>query len=103
MTNKAAVGVRVELYEADGITFVARREMGVARGYGGSEPIWVHFGGVTKSNTYVVKVYFASGVQEVTEVPQSVSTTIGSTVINQMLTVQERKPRISRWREVDPR
>ncbi len=102
MTNKAAVGVRVELYESDGTTFLARREIGVARGYGGSEPIWVHFGGVTKSSTYVVKVHFASGVQEVTVVPQSVSTTIGATVINQMVTVQERGPRIGLWREVKP-
>ena len=102
MTNKAGVGVRVELYEANGTTFLARREIGVARGWAGAEPLWIHFGGLTNTTTYVVKVHFASGVEEVTVVPQNASTTIGSTVINQMLTVEERKPRVIRWTEVDP-
>ncbi len=102
MTNRAAVGVRVELYEANGTTFLARREIGVARGFAGAEPLWIHFGGVTNTTTHVVKVHFASGVEEVTVIPEDATTTIGSTVINQMLTVQERRPRVIRWTEVDP-
>ncbi len=103
MTNKAAIGVRVDLYQSNGTTFIARREIGVARGLGGTEPIWVHFGGVTKTTTYVVKAHFVSGVVDTTVVPQSVSTTIGSVTILQMVTITERKPNVSVWAEVDPR
>ncbi|MCP3905744.1 MAG: VCBS repeat-containing protein [Planctomycetes bacterium] len=103
-TNKAAVGVRVELYTSDGLTLLGRRDLGVARGFGGTEPLWAHFGGVTDSVTYKVKVHFASGVQEVNVVPSAVSTTIGATVISQMVTVTEPKPPYSvvTWQEVKP-
>lgn len=101
-TNKAAVGVRVELYQSDGVTYLGRREIGVSRGYGGTQPLWAHFGGVDKTGTYVLKVHFASGVREIAVVPQSVSTTIGAAVIGQMLTVEEGRPGISRWVEVEP-
>ena len=102
MTNTAAIGVRVDLYAANGTTFLARREIATARGYGGTEPIWVHFGGVVKSTTYVVKVHFVGGVTEVTVVPEAVSTTIASVTIAQMLTVVEGNPRLAGWREVEP-
>ncbi|MBN2561238.1 MAG: VCBS repeat-containing protein [Phycisphaerae bacterium] len=88
-TNKAAVGVRVELWDAAGTTFLARREIGVARGYGGTEPMWAHFGGITNTQIYTVKVHFVGGWSSQTVVPASVSTTIGGTVIQQMLTVEE--------------
>ena len=104
-TNKAAVGIRVELWDAAGTTFLARREIGVARGYAGTEPMWLHFGGVTNSSTYTVKTYFdslpVSAPLEISVVPASASTTIGSTTIPQMLTVQEPcTPTILQWREV---
>ena len=104
-TNKAGLGVRVELYAAGGTTLLARREVGVARGFGGTEPLWVHFGGVTNTDTYVVKVHFVTAVQTVTVVPRDVSTTIGPTTIEQMLTVEEEGAsmlRLIRWMEVDP-
>ena len=102
MTNTAAIGVRVDLYAADATTFLARREIATARGFGGTEPIWVHFGGVVKSSTYVVKVHFVGGVTEVAVVPQAVSTTIASVTIAQMLTVVEGNPRLAGWHEVEP-
>jgi len=107
-TNMAAVGIRVELWNAAGTTFLARREIGTARGYGGAEPMWVHFGGVSNSSAYQVKVYFTGeSVDEpycATVVPGSVSTTIGDTTIAQMLTVEEPPQgvgvKVIRWREV---
>jgi len=88
-TNAAAVGVRVELWNALGTVFLARREIGVARGYGGIEPMWAHFGGLTNNVPYLVKVRFVGGWSSTTVVPASTSTTIGSTIIRQMLTVSE--------------
>ncbi|MAE66135.1 MAG: hypothetical protein CMJ18_17835 [Phycisphaeraceae bacterium] len=88
-TNKAAIGIRVDLYDSTGATFLARRDIGVARGFGGTEPLWAHFGGITNTSTYVVKVHFVLGVKSVSIVPSTTSTTIGSTTIQQMLTVTE--------------
>ncbi len=104
-TNRAGVGVRVELWDSAGETRLARRDLGVARGYGGTEPVWAHFGGVNPAATYTVKVFFANRSADdphrVSVVPAAVSTTIGGTVIPQMLTVEEPPGvRILRWREV---
>jgi FG-GAP-like repeat len=102
MTNKAAIGVRVELYAADGTTFIARREIGVASGFGGAEPMWLHFGGVDPNATYVVKAYMAHQTLTAAIVPSAVSTTIGSTTIPQMLTLTETAPQLAGWREISP-
>mgnify|MGYP000131031070 CR=1 FL=1 len=104
-TNRAGVGVRVELWDAAGQTRLARRDLGTARGYGGTEPLWAHFGGVNPAMAYTIKVFFASRSADdpysVSVVPATVSTTIGGTVIPQMLTVEEPPGlRIIRWREV---
>jgi len=104
-TNKAAIGTRVELWNAAGTTRLGRREIGVARGYGGSEPLWAHFGGVNPNTTYLLKVYFqsrpVSDPQTVLVTPASASTTIGTTTIPQMVTVQESsKLRVVQWSEV---
>jgi hypothetical protein len=105
-TNAAGVGVRIDLYDASGTTFLQRREIGVARGYGGSEPLWAHFGGVDPSATYTVRVYFVSGILDTSVTPSSASTTIGSKTIDQMVTIEEPSPnedlRVIRWIEVDP-
>jgi hypothetical protein len=103
-TNMAAVGTRVELWNSAGTTRLARRDIGVARGYGGTEPLWAHFGGVTPSTTYKVKVYLASrSVSDpytVDVVPNATSTTIGGTTIPQMLTVTEpSKVKVIQWTE----
>jgi len=102
-TNKAAIGTRVELWNSTGTTLLARRDIGLARGFGGTEPLWAHFGGVTPSATYQVKVYFQSGVVTKTLVPSSTSTTIGSTVIPKMLTVTESAAKVTKWIEVPNR
>lgn len=104
-TNTAAVGVRVDLYDATGTNFLARRDIGVARGYGGSEPLWAHFGGVDSAQQYKLRVYLHSLANdepyEVDVVPKDVATTIGSTTIPQMITIEEaQKQRILFWREV---
>jgi hypothetical protein len=105
-TNAAAIGVRVDLWDAVGATFLGRREIGVARGYGGAEPLWVHFGGVSPATTYTLKVCFHSLANDapyaVSIVPGAASTTIGATVIPQMLTVEEpnNQKRILYWTEI---
>jgi hypothetical protein len=105
-TNTAAIGVRVDLYAADGVTFLARREVGVARGYGGTEPLWAHFGGLDAALSYVVRAHFVTGEIEVPVIPQTASSLIGGTIVDQMLTIEEPDPsenlRVVEWREVDP-
>jgi len=99
-TNTAAVGVRVDLYAANGTTFLARCEIGTARGYGGTEPMWVHFGGVDPDASYVVKVHFVDAVKFVPVTPSATSTVIGAATIPQMLTVQEQAGKLvlRNWR-----
>lgn len=106
-TNKAAIGVRVELWSGDGSSFIARREIGVARGYGGIEPLWLHFGGVDPDQTYTIRVYFTRGFVYTGQVtPALASTTIGSTTIPQMLTIDEAEvrtgARVVEWKEITP-
>jgi hypothetical protein len=98
--------MRVELWSADGSTFLQRRELGVARGYGGTEPIWAHFGGVNPAASYTLKVYFhsrpANSPYALSVVPSAVSTTIGATTISQMITVDEPtgRKKVQTWAEV---
>ncbi len=104
-TNTAAIGVRVELWNKQGTQLLGRRELGVARGLG-TEPLWAHFGGIDPAETYQVWTYLHSRDNSsplvTTVVPQSVSTTIGSITIPQMLTITEgdAKKRIKTWREI---
>lgn len=104
-TNKACIGTRVELWNADGTVRLARRDVGNARGFGGTECPWLHFGGVTPTSTYKLKVYWASrGATDpytADVVPIGTTTTIGSTVIRQMITVTEpSKSKVIQWTEV---
>ncbi len=100
-TNKAAIGTRVELWNSTGTTLLGRRDIGVASGYGGVGPRWAHFGGVTPTATYQVKVYFQNNIITKTIVPNTTSTTIGTTVIPKMLTVEEpATAKVIKWFEV---
>ena len=102
-TNTAAVGTRVELYS--GSTLLARRDIGAMRGYGGQEPLWAHFGVADPAQAYTVRVYFASGAVETAVTPSTVSTTIGTTTIAQMVTITEPDPAamsVVEWTETDP-
>lgn len=99
-TNKAAIGTRVELWNADGTQLLARRDVGMARG-AGVEPLWLHFGGVDPSATYELHVHFAGGLVKRQVIPSAASTTIGGRLIPQMLTVEEQGGvKIIRWSEV---
>lgn len=108
-TNVAAIGVRIELWNSAGTIRLGRRDIGVARGFGGVEPLWAHFGGVDAATTYLLKVWLHSrdndNPLEVNVTPNTASTTIGSVTIPQMITVQESdiRKRILFWREVPNR
>ncbi len=105
-TNTAAIGVRLELWDAAGTTFLARRDIGVARGFSGTEPLWAHFGGVNPNSAYLLRVYFHGRANdapyEVNVTPAAVSTTIGTTLIPQMITIEEppSKRKVVKWAEL---
>jgi len=104
-TNRAGIGVRVELFAADGVTLLAVREIGGARGFGGSAPLWAHFGGLEPDTAYTVRAHFASGVVDETVTPSGVSSTINGTAVPRLLTLEEPARRgynVVRWAEVDP-
>jgi hypothetical protein len=102
-TPVSANGTRIELWDATGTTMVGRRDLGVARGFGGAEPLRAHFGGVDPAQNYQLHVYFKSGVIAVNVEPQLVSTTIGATTIAQMIMVLEPEPpHLASWLEVQP-
>ncbi|GJM18971.1 MAG: hypothetical protein DHS20C14_11840 [Phycisphaeraceae bacterium] len=103
--NTLGIGTRVELYNADGSSLLAMREIGTARGYGGTEPLWAHFGGVDPVATYTLRMVWPGGEEQFTTVvPQDVSTTIGANTVAQMVTVVSDigGAKFVRWREVDP-
>jgi len=104
-TNTLGVGTRIEVYDGSG-ELVGRRDIGVARGYGGTEPLWAHFGGVDPAQAYTVKVYFKSGVQTAAVTPRSSATSFGARVVPQMVTIREPDVvpnlRVVRWRESTP-
>ena len=102
--NGAGVGVRFELWDASDTTMIARREPGTARGYGGQEPLWAHFGGVAPSTTYTLRVY-TPGTTTPTRVelrPDSVSTVFSGGVRSKFITVEEdtTRVRVVNWREI---
>ncbi|MEQ8770149.1 MAG: FG-GAP-like repeat-containing protein [Phycisphaerales bacterium] len=104
--NNLAIGSRVELYDASGTTLLGSREIGVARGYGGTEPLWAHFGGVDPDAEYLLRVVWPGGESQTTSVtPGAVSTTIGSITTDQMITIEGNLAggaRFVQWRETDP-
>ncbi|MCC7387704.1 MAG: VCBS repeat-containing protein [Phycisphaerales bacterium] len=102
-TNRAGVGVRVEVYSAGG-TLLGRRDVGAMRGFAGQEPLWLHFGGVNPATGYAVKAYFNNGLVSQSVVPGAASTTIGSTTIPQMVTITEGQSQLQvvEWQETDP-
>ncbi|MFK7882906.1 MAG: FG-GAP-like repeat-containing protein [Phycisphaerales bacterium] len=104
--NGSGVGTRLELWNEANNEFIARREIGLARGYGGTEPLWAHFGGVTASTTYSLRVYYpgSTNPKVLSVQPGNVSTSFGSRSVSQLLTLDgvgtpERR-RMVRWREV---
>lgn len=101
----AVVGARIELFDAQGER-LGRREVGVARGFGGAEPMWAHFGGVEPDEAHTVRITWPGGDTSTTPVvPAEASTAFGVRVVDQMLTVvrePETRVRVVRWREISP-
>jgi hypothetical protein len=101
--NRAGVGARVELWDITNTVFRQRRDIGSAKGFGGQEPLIAHFGGVSPSATYTLRII--SGRRSYTALvsPGSASTTINATTIPQMYTFDENSQRgrlrVVRWRE----
>lgn len=102
--NGAGVGVRLEIWDSSNTIFVARREIGTARGYGGQNPLWAHFGGLVASGSYTVRVYepgsatsFNFSVQPITT-----STTFSAQTVSQLLSIEEGgyRVRVVQWREI---
>jgi len=83
-----AASTPVRLYEADGTTFIARRD--VANQQGASlGPVRLHFGGLDPTKTYVVEVDFHTGLETFTVTPQSTSATYGPVTVPQTLRAVE--------------
>lgn len=101
----AVIGARVELFDARGEP-LGRRDVGVARGFGGAEPMWAHFGGVEPDEAHTVRITWPGGDTSTTPVvPAEASTAFGVRVVDQMLTVvqePETRVRVVRWREISP-
>ncbi len=88
-TGLSANNVTVDLYAANETTYLARRTVGAASGYGGTEPMWLHFGGVNPALTYVLKIHLRSGTVTTSVVPATASTIIGGTTLPQTFTYTE--------------
>jgi hypothetical protein len=99
--NRAGVGARLELWNAANNVFLQRREVGVARGFGGQEPLTAHFGGVDPNQTYTLRAVLGRRTITVPVRPASVGTTIGSITVAQMYTLDEsrfaQRARIAGW------
>ncbi|HHN78689.1 MAG TPA: CRTAC1 family protein, partial [Phycisphaerales bacterium] len=99
------IGARIELLDQAG-TLLARREVGAARGYGGTEPLWAHFGGVDPALPYTVRVTWPGGATTSAQIiPEETSSTIGGRTISQMVTMTKDFPaavRVVNWREISP-
>ena len=97
-------GTTIRLYNADGTVFLARRELGTARGLASAEPLMATFAVPSRAATYTVGVWSRGREHKIKVVPSQVSTVTGSTTLSQTLTINEvdlRKPLwVSQWREV---
>ncbi len=103
-TNAAGIGMRIDLLTENGV-LLARRDLGLARGYGGQSSLVAHFGGIDPATTYVVRVHLRREPGDITVVPADTSTTFaGGRTVNQMLTINESDidtaVRVIRWQEV---
>lgn len=100
-TNCAAIGTRVEVWDETGTTRLGRRDVGVARGFGGTEPLWIHFGGVDPNSNYQVKIFFTSSPVATPTKPSTASAILGGPAIPQALNAEETLTgTIKRWKEV---
>ena len=87
-TDKSGVGARIELWDSTNTVFIARRDIAQARGFA-QEPTWAHFGGVSLSGTYTLRLVSSRGTQTQTVTPATATTTIGSRTVPQLFTFTE--------------
>ena len=102
-TNAAAIGVRLELLDANG-GFLASRTIGRARGMGVGE-LWAHFGGIDPDATYTLRAHFHAGPKDFEIVPSSAESTFPSGARRAVVTLREhdlQQRRVIRWQQVSP-
>lgn len=87
-TDKSGVGARIELWDSTNTVFIARRDIAQARGFA-QEPTWAHFGGISLSGTYTIRLISSRGTQTQTVTPATATTTIGSRTVPQLFTFTE--------------
>ncbi len=87
--NTAAIGTRVELWDATNTQFLQRRDVGLAKGAGGMTPLWVHFGGVDENTTYTLRVWGRGTIYSVPVTPAAASTTFTSGTRQRFFTFDE--------------
>jgi hypothetical protein len=87
--NTAAIGTRVELWDATNTQFLQRRDVGLAKGAGGMTPLWVHFGGVDENTTYTLRVWGRGTIYSVPVTPAAASTTFTSGTRQRFYTFDE--------------
>ncbi|MEN0021497.1 MAG: FG-GAP-like repeat-containing protein, partial [Planctomycetota bacterium] len=87
-TNTSGIGTRITLLDSAG-QFVAMREIGTASGFGGQKPLEAHFGGLTPTETYTVRIGFNGHTQEWPVTPATLSTVVGDRVMPGLLVATE--------------
>ncbi len=87
--NTAAIGTRVELWDATNTQFLQRRDVGLAKGAGGMTPLWVHFGGVNENTAYTLRVWGRGTIYSVPVTPAAASTTFTSGTRQRFYTFDE--------------
>ena len=103
-TNTSGIGLRIDLLDAAG-DFLLRRDLGVARGYGGQAPLIAHFGGVDPTTSYILRVHLRRGPVDVPVTPaDAASAFAGGRTVEGLLTIREdeidQSVRVIRWQEV---
>jgi putative cofactor-binding repeat protein len=102
-TTRGGNGARIDLLSSAG-TFLQRRDLGMATGYGGQTPLQAHFGGINANIDYIVRVTSGKHRYQTVVRPSTATTVINGRTITRMLTINEADfvpfVDVSRWREV---
>jgi hypothetical protein len=101
--NTLGVGTRVELRSADGSTFLQRRDIGGARGYG-QDPLMLHFGGVNSAAMYTLRFCHPGGFYDTQVTPSLATQTVAGRTFDRTFVFDESAAaplvNILHWREI---